>query len=96
MAFRFYSDIVARASRAFASGAFIIGLLLMGFGTIILALPEIFAFLAAGVFFLAGITCVVTAVKIFWAQTKIDGSNPDTPEEYRENVRIHGQGDRRD
>ncbi len=37
-----------------ASGILVVGLLLIGFGMLILALPELFAFLAAAVFFVAG------------------------------------------
>ena len=89
MSFRFYSNTVSQASRAFAGGAFITGLLLMGFGTIILALPEIFAFLAAAVFFIAGFGCTVTAVKIFLAQRRFNNMASDDSQEHRENVRIH-------
>ena len=64
-------------------------LLLIGFGVIIVALPELFAFLAAGVFFIAGIGCGITAVKIFWACRKLDRANSQSYEPYRENVQIH-------
>ena len=93
MSFRFYTDAVSRASRAFAAGTFITGLLLMGFGTIILALPEIFAFLAAAVFFIAGLGCAITAVKIFFAQRKFDGMTYDDSAGYRKNVQIHSEED---
>lgn len=89
MSFRFYTDAVSRASRAFAAGTFITGLLLMGFGTIILALPEIFAFLAAAVFFIAGLGCTITAVKIFLAMRKMKNTDSDDSQNYRVNVRVH-------
>ncbi|MBN2272333.1 MAG: hypothetical protein JXN61_17105 [Sedimentisphaerales bacterium] len=89
MSFRFYTDAVSRASRAFAAGTFITGLLLMGFGTIILALPEMFAFLAAAVFFIAGLGCTITAVKIFLAMRKMKNTDSDDSQNYRVNVRIH-------
>ncbi|MHC4743992.1 MAG: hypothetical protein ACYS8Z_18905 [Planctomycetota bacterium] len=88
MSFRFYTNTVSQASRSFAAGAFITGLLLMGFGVIIWALPELFAFLAAAVFFIAGFGCMVTAVKIFLAQRKLNRMASDDRQEYRENVRI--------
>jgi len=89
MVFRFYSNAVSRASRSFAAGVFIVGLLLIGFGVIIIALPEIFAALAALVFAVAGIGCLTTAVKIFLAQRRLDKLNSDGSENvYRENVRI--------
>ena len=89
MNFRFYTNAISQASRTIAAGIFIIGLLLIGFGIIIIALPEIFAFLAAAVFFIAGIGCGVTAIKIFWAQKKLDKIGSDDSEAYRRNVRIH-------
>ena len=90
--FRFYANAISQASRTVASGIFIVGLLLIGFGVIIIALPEIFAFLAAAVFFIAGIGCGITAFKIFWAQRKFDKfDTDDDPQDGRKNVRIHFQ-----
>lgn len=54
-----------------------------------MALPEIFAFLAAAVFFIVGVGCAITAVKIFAAQRKLDKIGSDDTEGYRENVHIH-------
>jgi hypothetical protein len=89
MVFRYYTNMISQASRNVAAMIFIVGLLLIGFGVIIVALPELFAYLMAGVFFVAGVGCGVTAVKIFWTARKIDqaGSEPSGP--YRENVQIH-------
>ena len=93
MNFRFYTNAISQASRKVASGVFIVGLVLIGFGVIILALPEIFAFLAAAVFFIAGLVCAITAVKIFLAQKKLDKINNDNIRDdsqgYRKNVQIH-------
>ena len=89
MSLRYYTNAVSRASRAFAAGTFIVGLLLVGFGTIILALPKIFAVLAAGVFFISGVGCAITAVKIFVAQRRLGDADSDVPDGYRKNVRIH-------
>jgi hypothetical protein len=93
MNFRFYTNAISQASRKVASGIFIVGLVLIGFGGIILALPEIFAFLAAAVFFFVGLGCAITAVKIFLAQRKLDKINPDNigddSQGYRKNVHIH-------
>ncbi len=52
-------------------------------------LPKFFATLAALVFFIAGIGCGITAVKIFWMLRKMDQAGPNPPEAYRENVQIH-------
>lgn len=93
MNFRFYTNAISQASRTVAAGIFIVGMLLIGFGVIIAALPEIFAYLAAAMFFIAGIGCGITAVKIFWAQRKLDKKldkiNSDDSQGYRENVQIH-------
>jgi len=89
MPFRFYTNILSQASRSVASGIMVVGLLLIGFGVIIVALPEFFAYLAALVFFIAGVGCAATALKIFWAQRQIDRLNADDLDVYRKNVRIH-------
>ena len=89
MVFRYYTNAISHASRTVAASIFIIGLLLIGFGTIIVALPELFAFLASAIFFIAGIGCTITAVKIFWASKKLDRADSGSSGSYRENVRIH-------
>ena len=93
MPFRHYTNILSQASRAAASGIMIVGLLLIGFGMLIIALPELFALLAAMVFFVAGIGCAITAIKIFWAQSQMDRlTDEEQIEPYRENVRVRQRG----
>ncbi len=89
MNFHFYSNAIARASRGVASGIFIAGLLLIGFGAVIIAFPEVFAFLAAVVFFIAGAGCAITALKIFLASRKLDKMDSDESAGYRNNVQIY-------
>ena len=89
MVFRYYTNAISQASRNVAAVIFIVGLLLIGFGVIIVALPELFAYLMAGVFFVAGIGCGMTAIKIFWAAAKLDRAGSEPSEPYRENVQIH-------
>lgn len=89
MNFRFYANAVSQASRKVASGIFIVGLVLISFGVIILALPEIFAFLAAAIFFFVGLGCTITAIKIFLAQRRLNKMTPDDSAGYRKNVQIH-------
>ena len=89
MSFRFYTNVISQASRNFAAGLFITGLLLIGFGFLVYILRDLFAVLAAIVFFIAGVGCGITAVKIFWAQRKLDKINSDEPQGYRKNVQIH-------
>jgi hypothetical protein len=66
--------------------------MLIGFGVLILALPELFAMLAAIVFFIAGIGCIGTAVKIYLVQRQIDNITGGDMDDGRENVRIHIEG----
>ena len=91
MSFRFWTNAISEASRRVAGGIFITGLLLIGFGILIIAFSEIFAFLAAAVFFIAGVGCSMTALKIFWAQRKFDKINNDESQGYRKNVQIHSE-----
>ena len=90
MPFRFYTNMLSQASRTAASGILLVGLLLIGFGAVIAAFPELFAYLAAAVFFLAGFSCAAVALKIFWAQRQFNKSTSDDGlTAYRKNVRIH-------
>ncbi len=89
MPFRFYTNVLSQASRTMASGILVVGLLLIGFGVVIVALPELFAYLAALVFFVAGLGCALTAAKILWASRRIDRLNAEDLDVYRKNVRIH-------
>jgi cobalamin biosynthesis protein CobD/CbiB len=89
MVFRYYTNAVSQASRAFAAGTFIIGLLLIGFGLLIYLLPKFFATLAAIVFFVAGIGCAATATKIFLVQKRIERMSRGDEDAYRKNVQIH-------
>ena len=106
MSFRFYTNTISQASRAVASGIFITGMGLIGFGFMIYVLPRLFATLAAIVFCVAGVGCLITAIKIFLAQRKLDTFNSDDSQSYREtpfcnlsqngtreNVRIHIEED---
>ena len=89
MSFRFYTNAISQASRNFAAGLFITGLLLIGFGFLVYILRDLFAVLASIVFFVAGLGCGITAVKIFWAQHKLDKMSSSDSQGYRENVQIH-------
>ena len=88
MSFRFYTNAISQASRNFAAGLFIVGLLLIGFGFLVYILRDLFAVLASIVFFVAGVSCGITAVKIFLAQRRLD-RRIDSAKPYRENVQIH-------
>jgi hypothetical protein len=92
MSFRYYNNVISQASRNFAAGLFITGLLLIGFGFLVYILRDLFAVLASIVFFVVGLGCGVTAVKIFLALRKLDKMNPDDgTTDYRRNVQIHSE-----
>ncbi|HPS54814.1 MAG TPA: hypothetical protein PLP05_04390 [Sedimentisphaerales bacterium] len=93
MIFRFFSNTISQASRTFAAGSMIVGMMLIGFGFMIFLLPEFFATLAAMLFFAAGIGSAVTGLKILWQQSRIDKMNRQQQGDYRENVRIHKNED---
>ena len=88
MVFRFYSEQLSKATRGLASLIFIIGMMLIGFGVLIYALPKLFAILAAMVFFVAGISCLGYGIKLFCAIRKMR-KDLDNRDAYRENVTIH-------
>ncbi len=89
MFFRVTNNFMSQASRSVATSILVVGLLLLGFGTLIMALPDVFAFLAAMVFFIIGLGCSVTAVKILWTLYRLDKSNGVSDPPIRHNVRIH-------
>jgi len=89
MLFRYYTNAISQATRGVAMWILIAGLLLVGFGILILALPELFALLAALVFFVAGASCFATAFKIYLAHRRIQKFNREDTDDYRKNVRIH-------
>ena len=89
MPFRFYSNWVSQVSRNAATAIFIVGLLLIGFGVVIIAFPELFAALAARIFFIAGLGCSVTAVKIYLAHRRFNKLTSDHSDDYRKNVQLH-------
>jgi hypothetical protein len=89
MPFRFYTSMLSQASRTLAASVLVVGLLLIGFGMLIMAMPELFAFLAAAVFFIAGVGCALTALKILWAQHRFNKHMSHDDDAYRENVVIH-------
>lgn len=80
---------VEQAGKGFAKGMFIIGLLLIGFAMLVWVLKEIFAFIAAGIFILAGVWCCGLSIRVWWHTRKFKAGPDNGEDEYRENVRIH-------
>jgi len=80
---------LSQTSRTLAASVLMVGLLLIGFGMLIMAMPELFAFLAAAVFCIAGAGCALTSIKILWAQHRLNKHMSSDDGAYRENVVCH-------
>ncbi|MBL7216043.1 MAG: hypothetical protein ISS71_10235 [Phycisphaerae bacterium] len=85
----FQGNPVREATRGIAKGAFFMGLFLIGFGMLVFILRDLFAFLAAAIFFMAGFSALGYAVRLFLMQRKMK----NTDEGYRQNVQIHYEED---
>ena len=84
MPFRYYSNMMTQASRGFAKGLFIIGLLLIGFGVLVYVFKEILAAIAAVIFVAVGLVCCFGSIKLFLQSLNRHKDAPDG----RKNVRI--------
>ena len=65
MFFNFYSNSFNQLSKGYAKGLFVVGLLLIGFGTLVWILKEVLAVIAAAIFIIVGGICCFNAIKIF-------------------------------
>lgn len=94
MVFRIHSSQLSEATKSIAGWIFTAGLLLLGFGVLIIALPAVFIFIAAGIFFLAGLSVIGYAARLFIAAGRMGKDlNDNSRNAYRENVKIHGNHD---
>jgi uncharacterized membrane protein len=89
MFFRYYTNAISQATKAVAKGILLIGLVLIGLGALILALPELFAAMVAALLVIAGLGCVVTAGRIFLQNRKMEKQTSGNSNAYRKNVQIH-------
>jgi hypothetical protein len=87
--FRFYTNAVSNASKNVAFGIFVLGLFLAGIGVLIAAMPQIIGYMVSAIFFVAGIGCAATAVKLYWTIRKLNTPQSGDAEAYRKNVQIH-------
>jgi len=78
-----------QTAKTLAKTGLITGLLLIGFGMLVFILRDLFALLAAAVFFVAGFSAIGYAVRMFILRYKMKKSDQSG----RENVRIHIDGD---
>ena len=94
MFFKFNANTFSQATNGIAKGSLVMGLLLIGFGMLVFILRDLFAFLAAAIFFLAGFSAIGYAIKVFWAGYRIKRGMGKSSQVYRENVNIHIHDDR--
>ena len=85
----FQGDPVRQATQGLSKGALVLGLFLIGFGMLVFVLRDLFAFIAAAIFFIAGFSAIGYAVRMFILQHKMKNTNSA----YRENVEIHIEDD---
>jgi predicted membrane protein len=75
MLFNFYSSSFNQLSKGYAKVLFVIGLLLVGFGTLVWILKEVLAVIAAAIFIIVGCVCCFNAVRIFISAAKTNKNN---------------------
>ena len=85
----FQGDPMREAGKSIAKGALALGLFLIGFGMLVFVLRDLFAFLAAVIFFMAGFSSIWYAIRIFWSTRQMKPPH----NQYRENVEIHRDED---
>ena len=89
MGFRFHISDVSRLSKAVAAAISVTGLGLIGFGFMIYLLPELFATIAAIVFFFAGGCCTIIAVKILFAHRNLYKTESDYSQTHRKSIQSY-------
>ncbi|OQY07830.1 MAG: hypothetical protein B6I25_00745 [Planctomycetales bacterium 4572_13] len=74
-----------QATQGLAKGSLITGLFLIGFGMLVFILRDLFAFIAAAIFFMAGFSAIAYAIRLFILQWKMQKDKSA----YREGVEVH-------
>ncbi|MHC5124395.1 MAG: hypothetical protein ACYSOR_09350, partial [Planctomycetota bacterium] len=72
-------------TQGLAKGSLITGLFLIGFGMLVFVLRDLFAFIAAAIFFMAGFSAIAYAIRLFILQWKMRKDKAV----YREGVEVH-------
>lgn len=89
MVFRFFfSEHASEATKGLAKGSLVLGLLLIGFGMLVFILRDLFALLAAAIFFIGGFSSIGYAIKLFVAAHRMRRGSKGPDSAYRENVNI--------
>jgi len=87
----FFSNHVSQATKGLAKGSLILGLLLIGFGMLVFVLRDLFALLAAAIFFIGGFSAIGYGIKLFIAAHRMGRDISDTDGAYRKNVNIRAE-----
>ena len=74
-----------QATQGLAKGSLVTGLFLIGFGMLVFVLRDLFAFIAAAIFFMAGFSAIAYAIRLFILQWKMRKDKAV----YREGVEVH-------
>lgn len=87
--FRFFvqGDPLSDATKGLAKAALITGLFLIGFGLLVFILRDLFAFIAAAVFFMAGFSAIAYAIRLFMLRYHMKKHDNG----YRLNVEVHDE-----
>jgi len=90
-----FSNQVSQATKGLAKGSLVLGLLLIGFGMLVFILRDLFALLAAAIFFIGGFSSIGYAIKLFIAAHRMrkGGSGPDGAHRENVNIRVEEFGD---
>ena len=78
-----------QATQGLAKGSLVTGLFLIGFGMLVFVLRDLFAFIAAAIFFMAGFSAIGYALRLFILQWKMRKDKTV----YREGVEVHFEED---
>jgi hypothetical protein len=89
MLFNFYSNSFNQLSKGYAKVLFVVGLLLIGFGTLVWILKEVLAVIAAVIFIAVGCICCFNAIRIFIIAVKANKKDNNG----RSNVKIRIEQD---
>ena len=74
-----------QAAKDAAKVSLFLGLFLIGFGMLVFVLRDLFAFIAAAIFFMAGFSAIGYALRLFILQWKLRKDKAV----YREGVEVH-------
>jgi hypothetical protein len=89
MSFQLFTNMATLVSKAAARWMFVGGMFFIGLGFLVWILRELFAFIFTAIFVLIGIGLIVTAIKILWAQHRLNKAMRKADgDDLRQNVRI--------